>query len=151
MHTAAHAEMAAEMEDEDEVLLALAEELGNLIGHVGGKQNVHVLLMPLETLCAMEEALVRDKVRPPFTTPRMPRLEHPSITFSPSSTHPKKKHFRSTPQRYRRRGGMHVRGGYWPDCERITQIWGEAREKLRIRTSSPRPGLKLFTCRLWRL
>lgn len=91
MHPAAHAEMAAEMEDEDEVLLALAEELGNLIGHVGGKQNVHVLLMPLETLCAMEEALVRDKVRPPFTNPRMARLEHPSITFSPSSTHPKKK------------------------------------------------------------
>ena len=54
--------MAAEMEDEDEVLLALAEELGNLIGHVGGKASVHVLLMPLETLCAMEEALVRDKV-----------------------------------------------------------------------------------------
>ncbi len=50
------------MEDEDEVLLALAEELGKLIDHVGGKENVHVLLVPLETLCAMEEALVRDKV-----------------------------------------------------------------------------------------
>jgi serine/threonine-protein phosphatase 2A regulatory subunit A len=55
-------EMAAEMEDEDEVLLALAEELGNLILHVGGRDHAHVLLLPLETLCAMEEALVRDKV-----------------------------------------------------------------------------------------
>jgi serine/threonine-protein phosphatase 2A regulatory subunit A len=57
--------MAAEMEDEDEVLLALAEELGNLIHHVGGREQAHVLLLPLETLCAMEEALVRDKVSPP--------------------------------------------------------------------------------------
>lgn len=54
--------MAAEMEDEDEVLLALAEELGGLIQHVGGRDQAHVLLLPLETLCAMEEALVRDKV-----------------------------------------------------------------------------------------
>ena len=57
-----YADMASEMEDEDEVLLALAEELGKLIDHVGGKENVYVLLVPLETLCAMEEALVRDKV-----------------------------------------------------------------------------------------
>jgi len=54
--------MAAEMEDEDEVLLAMAEELGNMIPHVGGKEHAHVLLLPLETLCAPEEALVRDKV-----------------------------------------------------------------------------------------
>ena len=55
--------MASEMEDEDEVLLALAEELGKLTTeHVGGKEFIHGLLIPLETLCAMEEALVRDKV-----------------------------------------------------------------------------------------
>ena len=54
--------MASEMEDEDEVLLALAEELGKLIDYVGGKENSHVLILPLETLCAMEEALVREKV-----------------------------------------------------------------------------------------
>eukprot|EP00283_Hemiselmis_rufescens_P004632 CAMPEP_0173421322 /NCGR_PEP_ID=MMETSP1357-20121228/2477_1 /TAXON_ID=77926 /ORGANISM="Hemiselmis rufescens, Strain PCC563" /LENGTH=587 /DNA_ID=CAMNT_0014384227 /DNA_START=49 /DNA_END=1812 /DNA_ORIENTATION=- len=54
-------EMASEMEDEDEVLLAMAEELGGLIPHVGGKAYAHVLLTPLETLCATEEALVRDK------------------------------------------------------------------------------------------
>lgn len=60
--TLSRAEMASEMEDEDEVLLALAEELGKLIDHIGGKENVYVLLVPLETLCAMEETLVRDKV-----------------------------------------------------------------------------------------
>jgi hypothetical protein len=55
--------MASEMEDEDEVLLALAEELGKLTtDHLGGKEHAFVLLVPLETLCAMEEALVRDKV-----------------------------------------------------------------------------------------
>ena len=56
------AELAVESEDEDEVLLAMAEEIGNLIPHVGGKEHVHHLLLPLETLCAPEEALVRDKV-----------------------------------------------------------------------------------------
>jgi hypothetical protein len=30
----------------------MAEELGKLIEHVGGAQHVHVLLLPLETLCA---------------------------------------------------------------------------------------------------
>jgi len=54
-------EMAAEHEDEDEVLLAMAEELGNLIDHVGGPEHSHVLLLPLETVCAPEEAMVRDK------------------------------------------------------------------------------------------
>ncbi|EKX34071.1 hypothetical protein GUITHDRAFT_160260 [Guillardia theta CCMP2712] len=54
-------ELAVESEDEDEVLLAMAEEIGNLIPHVGGNEHVHHLLLPLETLCAPEEALVRDK------------------------------------------------------------------------------------------
>ena len=54
-------EMAAEHEDEDEVLLAMAEELGKLIDHVGGAEHAHVLLLPLETLCAPEEAMVREK------------------------------------------------------------------------------------------
>ena len=53
--------MAAEHEDEDEVLLAMAEELGKLIDHVGGAEHAHVLLLPLETLCAPEEAMVREK------------------------------------------------------------------------------------------
>ncbi|CAM0137626.1 unnamed protein product [Umbelopsis sp. WA50703] len=47
-------------DDEDEVLLALAEELGNFSSCVGGKEYAHVLLRPLETLAAVEETVVRD-------------------------------------------------------------------------------------------
>jgi hypothetical protein len=50
------------LDDEDEVLLALAEELGNLREYVGGDQYTHILLAPLENLAAVEETLVRDKV-----------------------------------------------------------------------------------------
>lgn len=51
------------VEDEDEVLTALAEELGNFVEYVGGAEYAHVLLAPLENLAAIEEPLVRDKVR----------------------------------------------------------------------------------------
>jgi len=50
------------IDDEDEVLLALAEELGNLIDHVGGPAYAHCLLSPLENLAAVEETVVREKV-----------------------------------------------------------------------------------------
>ncbi|KAI8028396.1 Serine/threonine-protein phosphatase 2A 65 kDa regulatory subunit A beta isoform [Camellia lanceoleosa] len=48
--------------DDDEVLLAMAEELGAFIPYVGGVKHVHVLLPPLETLCTVEETCVRDWV-----------------------------------------------------------------------------------------
>lgn len=48
-------------DDEDEVLLAMAEELGVFIPYVGGVEHGHVLLPPLETLCTVEETCVRDK------------------------------------------------------------------------------------------
>jgi serine/threonine-protein phosphatase 2A regulatory subunit A len=48
-------------DDEDEVLLAMAEELGVFIPYVGGVDHAHVLLPPLETLCTVEETCVRDK------------------------------------------------------------------------------------------
>lgn len=52
------------LDDEDEVLLALAEELGkNFEQYIGGKQFAHLLLGPLESLSAVEETLVRDMVR----------------------------------------------------------------------------------------
>ena len=38
------------VDDDDDILLALAEELGGLIEHVGGPPHAHVLLGPLETL-----------------------------------------------------------------------------------------------------
>ena len=50
------------MEDEDEVLVALSEELGGFVEYVGGSQWGHVLLSPLENLAAIEEPVVRDKV-----------------------------------------------------------------------------------------
>lgn len=53
---------AESVEDEDEVLTALSEELGNFVEYVGGPEHGHVLLSPLENLAAIEEPLVRDKV-----------------------------------------------------------------------------------------
>ncbi|KAL2753624.1 hypothetical protein ACRALDRAFT_2029407 [Sodiomyces alcalophilus JCM 7366] len=49
------------VEDEDEVLVALSEELGNFVEYVGGPQWGHVLLSPLENLAAIEEPVVREK------------------------------------------------------------------------------------------
>lgn len=51
------------VEDEDEVLTALSEELGGFVEYVGGPEWGHVLLSPLENLAAIEEPLVREKVR----------------------------------------------------------------------------------------
>ncbi|XP_052519490.1 serine/threonine-protein phosphatase 2A 65 kDa regulatory subunit A alpha isoform-like [Budorcas taxicolor] len=47
--------------DEDEVLLALAEQLGTFTPLVGGPEYVHCLLPPLELLAVVEEAIVREK------------------------------------------------------------------------------------------
>ncbi|KAI9796944.1 MAG: Polyamine N-acetyltransferase 1 [Piccolia ochrophora] len=51
------------VEDEDEVLTALSDELGKFVEYVGGPEYGHVLLSPLENLAAIEEPLVREKVR----------------------------------------------------------------------------------------
>lgn len=48
-------------DDQDEVLLALAEELGDFVQYIGGRDHAHVLLAPLETLSTVEETVVRDK------------------------------------------------------------------------------------------
>ncbi|KAI6674192.1 hypothetical protein NL676_002098 [Syzygium grande] len=48
-------------DDDDEVHLAMAEELGVFIPYVGGVEHANVLLTPLETLCTVEETRVRDK------------------------------------------------------------------------------------------
>ncbi|XP_065322764.1 serine/threonine-protein phosphatase 2A 65 kDa regulatory subunit A alpha isoform-like [Gordionus sp. m RMFG-2023] len=47
--------------DEDEVLLALAEQLGQFTSLVGGPEYVQCLLPPLEGLATVEETIVRDK------------------------------------------------------------------------------------------
>ena len=48
-------------DDEDEVLLAMAEELGKFVPYVGGPVYAHTLLPPLENLSQVEETVVRDK------------------------------------------------------------------------------------------
>jgi len=56
------------VDDEDEVLLALAEELGrNFEEYIGGRDYAHILLGPLENLSAVEETLVRDKAAESIT------------------------------------------------------------------------------------
>lgn len=47
--------------DEDEVLLALAEQLGGFIPLVGGEKFAYLLFQPLESLACIEETVVRDK------------------------------------------------------------------------------------------
>ena len=54
--------LAESIEDEDEVLTALADELGNFVEYVGGPEYAHTLLSPLENLAAIEEPIVREKV-----------------------------------------------------------------------------------------
>lgn len=47
--------------DEDEVLVALAEQFGQFTKLVGGPEHSHVLLAPLEGLAMVEETFVREK------------------------------------------------------------------------------------------
>jgi serine/threonine-protein phosphatase 2A regulatory subunit A len=47
------------MDDEDEVLLAVATSLPKLVAYVGGSQHVHALLRPLELLLTIEDVIVR--------------------------------------------------------------------------------------------
>lgn len=44
------------------MLLALAEELGGFLEHVGGAEHATCLLPPLEQLSTTEETVVREKV-----------------------------------------------------------------------------------------
>ena len=48
-------------DDEDEVLVVMAEQLGALQPCVGGVDQLHCLLEPLEALATVEESTVRDK------------------------------------------------------------------------------------------
>ncbi|KAJ2743734.1 protein phosphatase 2A structural subunit [Coemansia sp. BCRC 34301] len=49
------------IDDEDELLLSLAELLGDFVQYVGGPKYAYVLLRPLENLAAAEETVVREK------------------------------------------------------------------------------------------
>ena len=50
------------MDDDEEVLLTLAETLEAMVEHVGGPMHADGVLKPLEKLCNSEETTVRDKV-----------------------------------------------------------------------------------------
>jgi HEAT repeats len=49
------------MDDDDEVLLALAEQLGDFVTEIGGTSHASCLMDPLESLSTVEETTVRDK------------------------------------------------------------------------------------------
>jgi hypothetical protein len=51
------------IDDEDEVMLVLAEELGKFGDYVGGAEHIPLLLPPLESMALQEETLVREKAR----------------------------------------------------------------------------------------
>lgn len=53
--------LAESTDDEDEVLLAQAEQLGNFVPFIGGPPYAHLLLPLLETLSTVEETVVREK------------------------------------------------------------------------------------------
>mmetsp|Transcript_3983 Transcript_3983/g.15041 ORF Transcript_3983/g.15041 Transcript_3983/m.15041 type:complete len:589 (-) Transcript_3983:1183-2949(-) len=48
------------MDDEDDILLALAQQLGDFQKYIGGIEHSNVLLEPLEQLSRVEESQVRD-------------------------------------------------------------------------------------------
>lgn len=50
------------MDDEEEILLALAEVLGAFLDYAGGPVHAIHIIKPLEKLCQVEESTVRDKV-----------------------------------------------------------------------------------------
>ena len=50
------------MDDEEEVLIGLAEVLGSFLDYTGGPAYSIHLIKPLEKLCQVEESTVRDKV-----------------------------------------------------------------------------------------
>ena len=51
------------LDDEEEVLIVLAESLGGFLEHVGGPQYAVHIMNPLENLSTVEESAVREKVR----------------------------------------------------------------------------------------
>jgi hypothetical protein len=88
------------MEDEDEVLVALAEELGNFEGYVGGPQHAHVVLGALQHLATVEEPLVRQKAWGPFRAFADTRLWNLFKRFVKSSHYSRSKSISSLSSRH---------------------------------------------------
>uniref|UniRef100_A0A9L0I6K3 Uncharacterized protein n=1 Tax=Equus asinus TaxID=9793 RepID=A0A9L0I6K3_EQUAS len=64
--------------DEDEAPLAVAEQLGNFTGLLGGPDFAHCLLPPLESLATVEETVFRDKA---VESPRQISQEHTPVAL----------------------------------------------------------------------
>lgn len=56
---------ADQVEDDDEVLLVMAEQLGEMVPLVGGYTEAGCLMELLGRLCTVEETVVRDKASSP--------------------------------------------------------------------------------------
>jgi len=54
-------------DEEDEILLTLAQELGKFVDYVGGPSHAYTILPPLQVLCAFDEPLVRQQVKNLYT------------------------------------------------------------------------------------
>ena len=72
---------AEQLEDDDEVLLVMAEELGKMVDLVGGPPHSVCLIEPLGVLAAVEETVVRDQVCPPLSG------RHASFRFPLPASH----------------------------------------------------------------
>ena len=52
--------LAGSGEDEDEVLVAMAQQFGRMGNLVGGPEYLHLLILPLEAFVSADEAAVRN-------------------------------------------------------------------------------------------
>jgi serine/threonine-protein phosphatase 2A regulatory subunit A len=62
MHTITSPYRSELVDDDDEVLVILAEELGGLTKIMPDTESARAIMKPLEALAMCEEAVVRDKV-----------------------------------------------------------------------------------------
>jgi serine/threonine-protein phosphatase 2A regulatory subunit A len=53
--------LAESLDDDDEVLLVMADQFGSFVKQVGGPNHAASLLSPLESLATVEESVVRDR------------------------------------------------------------------------------------------
>ena len=85
------------IDDDDEILLALCEELPNLLPGLGGIEHAAVLLRPLESLAAVEESTVRDKAIAAIQA-LVAQLSPAAIDTAARCAHPTPRIFPSTPR-----------------------------------------------------
>ena len=77
--------LADSIDDEDEVMLVLAEELGKFTDYIGGPEYIPILLPALENMAMQEESVVREKVRAKAGRGRQSSHPDPRLTTDRSS------------------------------------------------------------------